>query len=53
MRIRGAPAAADDLEQIGKYLQEKNRALAHSTVKKLYDAAQSLKRFANVDALGG
>ena len=52
MRIRWTPAAADDLEHIAKYLQENNPTLARSTVLELYDAAQSLKQFANRGRIG-
>ena len=52
MRIRWTPAAADDLEQIGKYLREHNPTVAQSTVLRLYDAAQSLKQFANRGRIG-
>ena len=52
MRIRWTPAAADDLEHIAKYLQENCPTLARSTVLELYDAAQSLKQFANRGRIG-
>ncbi len=52
MRIRWTPAAADDLEHIGKYLQEHHPALAQPTVGKLYEAALSLKQFANRGRIG-
>jgi len=44
-RIRWAPAAADDLQAIRDYLSERYPARALSTVRKLYDAARSLKKF--------
>ena len=46
-RIRWAPAAADDLENIRNYLREHDPSLAQPTVRRLYDAARSLKRFPN------
>jgi toxin ParE1/3/4 len=46
-RIRWSPAAADDLEEISNYLREHHPSLAQSTIRKLYDAARSLKRFPN------
>ncbi|MDP9054260.1 MAG: type II toxin-antitoxin system RelE/ParE family toxin [Acidobacteriota bacterium] len=50
--IRWAPAAADDLESIGKYLREHHPSLTQSTVRKLYDAARSLKKFPNRGRVG-
>jgi toxin ParE1/3/4 len=52
MRLRWAPAAAADLEHIGTYLLEHNSSLAESTVRRVYDAAQSLGRFPNRGRLG-
>jgi toxin ParE1/3/4 len=52
MRIRWTPAAAGDLEQIARYLQEHNPTLAESTVQMLYDAVQSLKQFPNRGRIG-
>lgn len=46
-RIRWSAAAADDLEVIRNYLVEHHPSLAQSTLRKLYDAARSLKRFPN------
>ncbi len=45
MRIRWAPAAADDLEAIHIYLRENHPPFAQTTIRKLYDAARSLKQF--------
>lgn len=47
MRILWTRAAADDLEQIGRYLLEHQPALAQSTIQKLYQAAESLTEFPN------
>jgi toxin ParE1/3/4 len=44
-RIRWAPTAADDLEQIRNYQQEHYPSRALSTVSTLYKAARSLKQF--------
>lgn len=44
-RIRRAPAAADDLEQIRDHHREHSPSRAQSTVTALYKAASSLKRF--------
>jgi addiction module RelE/StbE family toxin len=44
-RIRWAPAAADDLEQIRNYQQEHYPSRVLSTVSTLYKAAPSLKQF--------
>jgi toxin ParE1/3/4 len=51
-RIRWAPAAADDLENIRNYLSEHHPSLVQSTIRKLYDAALSLKRFPNRGRIG-
>lgn len=51
-RIRWAPAAANDLQDIYQYLQEHHPSLAQSTIQKLYDAARSLKRFPNRGRVG-
>jgi toxin ParE1/3/4 len=47
MRIRWARAAAADMDNIGEYLNENNPSLMESTLLRLYEAAQSLKRFPN------
>ena len=52
MNIRWAPAAADDLEEIGAYLKEHEAALAESTVRNLYDTVQSLRQFPRRGRLG-
>ena len=46
MRIRWSPAAANDLERIFDYLEEHQPSLAQPTVRKLYEAARSLRQFA-------
>jgi toxin ParE1/3/4 len=51
-RIRWTPAAADDLERIAGYLKEHHPSIAHSTVRKLYDAAKSLKQFPHRGRVG-
>lgn len=51
-RIRWAPAAADDLEEIRNYLREHHPSLAQPTIRKLYDVARSLKRFPNRGRIG-
>jgi toxin ParE1/3/4 len=38
-------AAADDLEAIHTYLREHHPGFAQTTIRKLYDAARSLKQF--------
>jgi toxin ParE1/3/4 len=43
-RIRWAPAAADDLEAIYKYLLRHQPELAKTTVQRLYSATSSLKQ---------
>jgi addiction module RelE/StbE family toxin len=52
IRIRWAPAAADDLEAIYTYLRENHPAFAHTTIRKLYDAARSLKQFPRRGRIG-
>ena len=47
MRIRWAPAAADDLQALRDYLKTNHPAFLKSTIRKLYEAAGSLKRFPN------
>ena len=51
-RIRWAPAAADDLQDIREYLREHHPTLAQSTIRKLYDAARSLKKFPHRGRIG-
>ena len=43
-RVRWSPAAADDLEDIRNYLQAHHPSFMQPTVRKLYDAARSLKQ---------
>ena len=51
-RIRWAPAAADDLETIREYLLQNHPSLAQSTIRRLYSAARSLKKFPNRGRIG-
>ena len=51
-RIRWAPAAAGDLEEIRNYLCEHHPPMAQSTIGKRYDAACSLTRFPNRGCVG-
>jgi toxin ParE1/3/4 len=46
MRIRWTRAAAEDLEHIKDYLENRHPHLAQPTVLKLYDAIRSLKKMA-------
>ena len=50
--VRWAPAAADDLEGIHNYLREDHPSLAQSSIRRLYDAARSLRRFPNRGRIG-
>jgi len=52
MRIRWTRAAGADLESIGAYLEEHSPSLTESTLLRLYEAAQSLKRFSNRGRIG-
>jgi len=51
-RIRWSPAAADDLESIRIYLQENHPAYVESTIRKLYEAARSLKQMPQRGRIG-
>ncbi len=51
-RIRWAPAAANDLEAIRDYLRQHHPSLAQSTIRKIYDAALSLKHFPHRGRIG-
>ena len=44
-RIRWAPAAADDPQSISDYLQKHHPAFRQKTIRRLYDAIHSLKKF--------
>ena len=50
--VRWTRAAADDLEGIGRYLTDHQPAFAQSTVRTLYDAAQSLTQFPHRGRVG-
>ena len=45
MRIRWTPAAAADLEHISNYLRDHHPHYRQFTVRKIYEAARSLKDF--------
>lgn len=51
-RVRWSPAAADDLEDLRDYLRINFPSFADSTVRKIYDAARSLKRHSNRGRVG-
>ncbi len=50
--IRWAPAAADDLEGIRDYLREHHRSFTQPTIRRLYDAARSLKQMPHRGRVG-
>jgi toxin ParE1/3/4 len=52
VRLRWAPAASDDLESISDYLRGNYPSLAQSTIRKLYTAVLSLKRFPRRGRIG-
>jgi len=52
MRVRWTRAAIADLDNIGSYLTDNSPSTTESTLLKLYDAAQSLKRFPNRGRIG-
>jgi addiction module RelE/StbE family toxin len=52
MRLRWAPAAADDLEAIYTYLRKSHPSFAHTTIRTLYEAARSLRRFPRLGRIG-
>ena len=45
MLVRWTPAAADDLEQVARYLREHHPEFAQQTVTTLFKAAESLADF--------
>lgn len=47
MQVRWALAATDDLENIANYLFEKTPENAARLIREVYDAASSLRNFAN------
>jgi toxin ParE1/3/4 len=51
-RIRWSPAAAADLEGIRIYLQEHHPSYVESTIRKVYDAARSLKQMPQQGRIG-
>jgi toxin ParE1/3/4 len=51
-RIRWAPAAANDLEGIRNYLEDHHPSFTQSTIRKLYNAARSLKQFPHRGRVG-
>ena len=51
-RIRWAPAAAADLESISNYLHEHHSSFTKPTIRKLYDAARSLKQMPHRGRVG-
>jgi addiction module RelE/StbE family toxin len=52
MRIRWTPAAAADLEQINGYLTERLPNFRRSTMLRIYESVQSLRRMPNKGRLG-
>jgi addiction module RelE/StbE family toxin len=51
-RIRWAPAAANDLEGIRNFLEEHHPSFTQSTIRRLYNAARSLKQFPHRGRIG-
>ena len=51
-RIRWPLAAAHDLELIDSYLHEHHPGLRQPTIRKLYEAARSLRRFPHRGRVG-
>ena len=52
MRVLWTPAAADDLEHIADYLLEHNPAIATEIVRRIYTAANRLRKFPNIGRTG-
>ncbi len=52
MRIRWTPAAAADLEHIHEYLKDHDPQYRQPTLRKLYEAIASLKRWPQRGRLG-
>lgn len=50
--IRWSPAAASDLEEIHNYLDEHHPTFVQTTIRKLYDAARSLKQMPQRGRIG-
>jgi addiction module RelE/StbE family toxin len=51
-QVRWTRAAADDLQRIALYLKEHQPAVAESTTKKIYQAAESLIQFPHRGRIG-
>ena len=51
-RIRWAPAAANDLESIRDFLETHHPSFTHLTIRRLYNAARSLKQFPHRGRIG-
>lgn len=52
MRIRWTPAAAADLEHINNYLKQRHPQYRQPTMRKLYEAIQSLRQQPHRGRLG-
>lgn len=52
MQIRWTPASVSDMQQISDYLGEHHSAYRQPTMRKLYEAAGSLKLFPDRGRLG-
>jgi len=52
MRIRWTPAAAADLQHISTYLKDRHLRHQQPTIRKLYEAVQSLKEWPRRGRLG-
>jgi len=52
MRLRWTPAAAADLEEINRYLQQHHPSYRAPTILKLYKQIQSLKQFPSLGRPG-
>jgi toxin ParE1/3/4 len=52
MRIRWTPAAAEDLQHINDYLADHHPHYRQATIRKIYDALQSLKDWPHLGRAG-
>jgi toxin ParE1/3/4 len=53
MRIRWTRAAAEDMEQLARYLRENHPQYWQPTIRKIYSTIQSLKEWPNRGRVGG
>ncbi len=52
MRIRWSPEAADDFEEIVRYIQKDNHTAARKVALTIYERIDALKKFPNIGRVG-